>query len=223
MFCSPASTPPMHFMICDKNCICTTGRVSVELVEEPKQSYSQLLSGITGAVSLTNTVHKHEWAHGSLPMARRGTPIVEPREWASVSFSPGFPRIAPDPCEGHTYSRSITSGNIVRWHPECHRVRGRRSCCEIQGKTISELNRADYRTVSGRTKAGYREVSILPVEEQTWENRKGKELKWSGCVWTVFASVYMCIHICVYVLLTDLHPPQKERNRMRSLVLFVFM
>lgn len=42
---------------------------------------------------------------------------------------------------------------------------GRRSCYEVQGKTISELHRADYRTVSGRTKAGCREVSILPVEE----------------------------------------------------------
>lgn len=102
---------------------------------------------------------------------------------------------------------------------------GSGSCCEIQGKSISELHRVDYGTVLRGTKAGNKEVSIFSVEEETWENRRGKGLKWSGSAWTVFASVYMYIHIRVYVHFYIRSPSSstRERSRMRPLVLFVFM
>lgn len=91
-------------------------------------------------------------------------------------------------------------------------------------KSISELHKANYRTVLRRNKAGNREVSILSMEEETWESRKGKGFKWSGCVCTVSASVYMYIHIYVYVqFYSSPFSSTRERSRIMPLVLFVFM
>lgn len=63
----------------------------------------------------------------------------------------------------------VTSGNI---QSVTARVRDR-IMLGARGKTISELHKADYRTVLRRIKAGNREVSVLSVEEEIWENRKG--------------------------------------------------